>query len=117
AAEEASEPAFARQLASLGDAYVNDAFGTAHRAHASTAAVAELLPSAAGLLMERELEALGGALEQPRRPFVGIVGGAKISSKLAVLESLLPRVDRLMVGGAMAFTFLRAQGRQTGRSL
>jgi phosphoglycerate kinase len=117
AAEEANEPAFAGQLAALGDAYVNDAFGTAHRAHASTAAVAGLLPSAAGLLMERELEALGGALDQPRRPFVGIVGGAKISSKIAVLENLLPRVDRLIVGGAMAFTFLRAQGRKTGRSL
>ena len=116
-AEEANDPAFARQLAGLADAYVNDAFGTAHRAHASTAAVAELLPSAAGLLMERELEALGGALDQPRRPFIGIVGGAKISSKIAVLENLLPKVDRLIVGGAMAFTFLRAQGAQTGRSL
>ncbi|HEY3110720.1 MAG TPA: phosphoglycerate kinase, partial [Chloroflexota bacterium] len=116
-AEEANDRAFARQLAGLADAYVNDAFGTAHRAHASTAAVAELLPAAAGLLMERELEALGGALDQPRRPFVGIVGGAKISSKIAVLENLLPKVDRLIVGGAMAFTFLRAQGARTGRSL
>src|SRR5205823_6087980 len=89
----------ARQLAALGEAYVNDAFGTAHRAHASTTAVAALLPSAAGLLLERELDALGGALDQPRRPFVGIVGGAKISSKIAVLENLLPRVDRLLVGG------------------
>jgi phosphoglycerate kinase len=117
AAEEANDADFARQLASLGDLYVNDAFGTAHRAHASTAGVAAYLPAAAGLLMDREIEALGGALDHPKRPFVGIVGGSKISSKIAVLENLLPKVDRLLIGGAMAFTLLRARGCRTGRSL
>ena len=117
AGEEANDPEFARQLAGLGDVYVNDAFGTAHRAHASTVGVARYLPSAAGLLLEREVEALGGALERPRRPFVGVVGGSKISSKIAVLDNLLPRVDRLLIGGAMAFTLLKARGCRVGRSL
>ncbi|HEV8634113.1 MAG TPA: phosphoglycerate kinase, partial [Chloroflexota bacterium] len=117
AGEEANDPEFAGQLAGLGDVYVNDAFGTAHRAHASTVGVARYLPSAAGLLLEREVEALGGALERPRRPFVGVVGGSKISSKIAVLDNLLPRVDRLLIGGAMAFTLLRARGCRVGRSL
>src|SRR5579885_2759588 len=115
--EETNDPGFARRLANLGDVYINDAFGTAHRAHASTVGVARYLPSAAGLLMQREIEALGGALESPKRPFVGIVGGAKISTKIAVLENLLPRVDKLLVGGAMMFTFLKARGCQVGRSL
>ena len=115
--EEANDPNFAQQLARLGDAYVNDAFGTAHRAHASTVGVARYLPAAAGLLLEAEVAALGGALERPRRPFVGIVGGSKISSKIAVLDNLLPRVDRLLIGGAMAFTLLKARGCRVGRSL
>ena len=117
AAEEAGEEAFARQLAALGDAYVNDAFGAAHRAHASTATVARYLPSAAGLLMEREVAALGNLLAAPRRPFVAIVGGAKVSSKVAVLDNLLPKVDTLLIGGAMAYTFLAAGGTAVGNSL
>jgi phosphoglycerate kinase len=117
AAEEAGDAAFARQLASLGDAYVNDAFGAAHRAHASTATVAGYLPSAAGLLMEREVAALGNLLGAPQRPFVAIVGGAKVSSKVAVLEQLLPKVDTLLIGGAMAYTFLAAGGTAVGGSL
>ena len=117
AAEEAGDEAFARRLAKLGDAYVNDAFGAAHRAHASTATVAGFLPAAAGLLMEREVAALGGVLEAPRRPFVAIVGGAKVSSKVAVLEHLLPKVDALLIGGAMAYTFLAARDAAVGASL
>ena len=116
-AEEAGDADFARQLAALGDAYVNDAFGAAHRAHASTATVAGYLPSAAGLLMEREVAALGSLLGAPRRPFVAIVGGAKVSSKVAVLEHLLPKVDTLLIGGAMAYTFLAAGGVAVGNSL
>jgi len=116
--EEKNDPGFAGRLARLGEMYVNDAFGSAHRAHASTEAVARRLhPAVAGLLMERELEYLGRALEQPQRPFVAILGGAKISGKIEVIEALLGRVDRLLVGGAMMFTFLRARGRATGRSL
>jgi len=115
--EEANDPTFARQLAGLGDVFVNDAFGTAHRAHASTVGVAKELPSAAGLLLEKEVQALRGALEKPARPFVAIVGGSKISSKIAVLENLLPRVDRLLIGGAMAFTLIKAGGGQVGLSL
>ena len=116
--EEKNDPDFARQLASLGDLYVNDAFGSAHRAHASTEGVARLLhPAVAGLLMEKELAYLGQALDHPRRPFVAILGGAKISGKIDVITALLLRVNRLLVGGAMMFTFLRAQGRATGRSL
>jgi phosphoglycerate kinase len=115
--EEANDARFARQLANLGDLYVNDAFGTAHRAHASTAGIAAYLPSAAGLLMEKELSALGGILEAPGRPLVAIIGGAKVSTKLGVLEHLLGRVDALLVGGGMANTFLRAQGHEVGRSL
>ncbi|HEY2955964.1 MAG TPA: phosphoglycerate kinase [Candidatus Eisenbacteria bacterium] len=115
--EETNDPGFARQLAALGDLYVNDAFGTAHRAHASTDGVPRVLkPAAAGLLMERELEYLGRALDQPDRPFVAVLGGAKISGKIEVLNALLERVDRLLVGGAMMFTFLRARGLATGRS-
>jgi len=115
--EEANDPAFAARLASLADIYVNDAFGTAHRAHASTEGVAHLLPAVAGRLMARELEVLGSVLDEPRRPLMAIIGGAKISTKVGVLTNLIDRVDMLWVGGAMATTFLRAQGYSTGRSL
>ncbi len=117
AGEERNEPDFARALARLGDVFVNDAFGTAHRAHASTVGVATLLPAYAGLLMERELEVLGRLLRRPERPFVAILGGAKVSDKLGVIVNLLDRVDGLLVGGGMANTFLLAQGRDIGRSL
>jgi phosphoglycerate kinase len=115
--EEANDPAFARRLAALADIYVNDAFGTAHRAHASTEGVAHILPAYAGYLMIRELQMLGGVLENPRRPLVSIIGGAKISTKIGVLRHLLPRVDTLWVGGAMACTFYQALGEETGTSL
>jgi phosphoglycerate kinase len=118
AEEEANDPEFARALAELGDVYVNDAFGSAHRAHASTEGVTRFLsPCAAGLLMEKELEYLGGALESPRRPFIACLGGSKISGKIDVIQNLLPKVDSLLVGGAMMFTFLRARGFSTGTSL
>jgi phosphoglycerate kinase len=116
--EEKNDAALAGELAMLGDFYVNDAFGSAHRAHASTEGVAHHLhPAVAGLLMESELRYLGGALEDPVRPFVAILGGAKISGKIDVIENLLPRVDRLLIGGAMACTFFRAMGLETGGSL
>jgi phosphoglycerate kinase len=115
--EESNGEGLARRLAALADVYVDDAFGAAHRAHASTEGVAHLLPAVAGLLMTRELEMLGGVLTTPRRPLVAIVGGAKISSKLGVVRSLLARVDTLWVGGAMACTFYRALGEETGTSL
>ena len=115
--EEANDPAFARKLAAFGDVYVNDAFGTAHRAHASTEGVAHLLPAVAGKLMARELEMLGGVMDNPRTPVVAIVGGSKISTKVGVLDHLLDRVDVLWVGGAMACTFYRALGETTGTSL
>jgi phosphoglycerate kinase len=116
--EEANDPEYSRALAALADAYVNDAFGSAHRAHASTAGITEFLPDrAAGFLMERELSALGRLLGSPERPFVAILGGAKISGKIDVLRNLLPKVDRLLVGGGMMFTFLRSRGLETGRSL
>jgi phosphoglycerate kinase len=116
--EEANDPGFARRLAMLGDCYVNDAFGTAHRAHASTEGVTHFLrPAVAGFLMQKELDYLGRALDQPARPFVAVLGGAKISGKIDVINALLARVDRLLVGGAMMFTFARARGLETGRSL
>jgi phosphoglycerate kinase len=116
--EEANDPAFARRLAALGEMYVNDAFGTAHRAHASTEGVThDLRPAVAGFLMQKELDYLGRALESPQRPFVAVLGGAKISGKIDVITRLLGKVDRLLVGGAMMFTFLKAQGRPVGRSL
>jgi phosphoglycerate kinase len=115
--EEENDPDFARQLASLADVYVNDAFGTAHRAHASTAGVTAHLPAVAGLLLERELEVLGTVLAHPARPFVAILGGAKVSSKIGVIRSLLTKVDLLLVGGGMANTFLKAQGHEVGESL
>jgi len=114
--EEANDPEFARSLAALADVFVNDAFGTAHRAHASTEGVAHLMPAAAGLLMQKEVEILGGVLTSPREPLVAIVGGAKISSKIGVMENLLPRVDRMLVGGAMACTMLKARGAGVGSS-
>jgi phosphoglycerate kinase len=117
AEEEANDPAFARQLASLADLYVNDAFGTAHRAHASTEGVAHYLPAVAGLLMAKELDFMGRALASPRRPFVAILGGAKVSDKIGVIESLLPQVDRLLIGGGMANTFFLAKGYDVGDSL
>jgi phosphoglycerate kinase len=116
--EEANDEAFARELASLADVYVNDAFGSAHRAHASTEAMARFVKeSAAGLLMADELAYLGRALESPERPFVAVLGGAKVSDKLEVIENLMPRVDRLIIGGAMAYTFLKSRGVAVGRSL
>jgi len=115
--EEQNDPAFARRLASLADVYVNDAFGTAHRAHASTEGVAHVLPAAAGMLMAHELEVLSRVLDDPKRPLVAIIGGAKISTKMGVLTNLLDRVDTLWVGGAMACVFYRALGASTGRSL
>jgi phosphoglycerate kinase len=116
--EESNDPRLARGLAELGDFFVNDAFGAAHRAHASTVGIAEhLRPAVAGLLMERELEYLGGALANPAKPFVAILGGAKISGKIEVVEQLLPKVDALLIGGAMACTFYRAMGLETGKSL
>ena len=116
--EEQNDPDLARALAALGDFYVNDAFGTAHRAHASTEAVAHLLkPAVAGFLMERELRYLGDTLQNPKRPFVAVLGGAKISGKIDVIEALLPRVDEILVGGAMASTFFLAMNFQVGQSL
>ncbi len=116
--ETANDPEFAKKLAKLGDIYVNDAFGAAHRAHCSTEGVARLLPVAvSGLLMEKELNALGGLLQNPARPFTAIVGGAKISSKIGVLENLLDKVDNLIVGGGMAYTFVKANGGKIGNSI
>jgi phosphoglycerate kinase len=115
--EEKNDPEYAKQLAEGFDLYVNDAFGAAHRAHASTEGVAKLLPAYAGLLMEKELTALGGLLGEPRRPFVAIIGGAKVSSKIDVLQALVSKVDTLAVGGGMANTFLLAAGRKVGTSL
>ncbi|HEV2125791.1 MAG TPA: phosphoglycerate kinase, partial [Chloroflexota bacterium] len=116
AEEEANDPAFAKQLASLADVYVNDAFGTAHRAHASTEGVAHYLPSAAGLLMQAEIDTMGRALLRPDRPFVAIVGGKKVSDKIGVLNNLIQRADRILVGGAMANTILKAHGLEIGQS-
>jgi phosphoglycerate kinase len=117
AQEEKNDPEFAKALASYADVYVNDAFGTAHRAHASTVGVAELLPAYAGFLMEREIEMLSKLLESPERPFGAVLGGAKVSDKIKVLEHLMDKVDVLVVGGGMANTFLLAQGRAIGKSL
>jgi len=115
--ETANDPGFAEQLAELGDIFVNDAFGTAHRAHASTAGVAEYLPSAAGFLIEKEVAFFGKLLENPDRPFTAVIGGAKVSSKIAVLEKLLTKCDTLVIGGGMAYTFLKVQGYTIGSSL
>jgi phosphoglycerate kinase len=116
--EEGNDEKFSRQLASLADYYVNDAFGTAHRAHASTVGITKFVPkSAAGLLMEKELQYLGRALHDPERPFVAILGGAKVSDKIPVIQNLLTKVDALIIGGGMAYTFLQAKGEQVGKSL
>jgi phosphoglycerate kinase len=118
AGEEKNDPELAKAFAALGDFYVNDAFGSAHRAHASTEAVAKLIkPAVSGFLMEKELQYLGAALENPRRPFVAVLGGAKVSGKIDLIENLLPRVDEILIGGAMACTFFRAMGLETGTSL
>jgi phosphoglycerate kinase len=115
--EEANDPAFAQQLARLADLFVNDAFGAAHRAHASTVGVAAYLPAVAGLLMEKELKHLGQALDAPVRPFVAILGGKKVSDKIAVIKNLLAKADALLIGGGMAYTFLKAKGYEIGGSI
>ena len=117
AAEEKNEPEFAKALASLAEIFVNDAFGTAHRAHASTAGVADYLPAVCGYLIQKELTIMGGALEDPKRPFVAILGGAKVSDKIGVINSLIEKVDTLIIGGGMAYTFFRAMGYPTGTSI
>jgi len=118
AEEEKNDPQFAKGLAALCDVYVNDAFGAAHRAHASVEAIVRLVPeAAAGLLMEKELRYLGAAIGNPERPFVAIIGGAKVSDKIEVIQNLIPRVDRLLIGGAMAYTFFKAMGKPVGKSL
>ncbi|MPW25931.1 phosphoglycerate kinase [Alkalibaculum sp. M08DMB] len=115
--EEENDKQFSRELASLGDIFVNDAFGAVHRAHASTAGVAEFLPAVSGLLIEKELRIMGNALENPERPFVAILGGAKVSDKIGVINNLIDKVDTLIIGGGMAYTFLKAQGYEIGTSL
>ena len=115
--EEANNPEFAKELASFGDVYVNDAFGTAHRAHASTEGVAHYLPSYAGFLIEKEVKFMAPLLENPEKPFVAIIGGSKVSSKISVLESLVKTCDAIVIGGGMAYTFLKVQGHQIGKSL
>jgi phosphoglycerate kinase len=118
AAEEENAPAFAKQLAELADVYVNDAFGSAHRAHASTEGITKFVAqAAAGYLMNKELDYLGKALSDPKRPFVALIGGSKISSKIDVIKHLLPRVDHLLLGGGMTFTFMKAQGLEIGQSI
>jgi len=117
AEEEKNDPEYAKQLAALADLYVNDAFGTAHRAHASTEGVAHLLPGAAGFLIEKEIQHLGQVTQDPPRPFVAIMGGAKVKDKIALIDNLLPKVDTLLIGGGMAYTFLKAQGHGIGNSL
>lgn len=115
--EEKNDPAFSKELSELGDLYVNDAFGTSHRAHASNVGLASNLPSAIGFLVQKEVDSMGNMLEDPKRPFVAIMGGAKVSDKIGVIENLLGKVDTLLIGGGMAYTFLKAQGYEIGRSL
>ncbi len=115
--EEKNDPEFSKELASFAEIYVNDAFGTSHRAHSSTAGVADYLPAVSGFLIEKELEFLGGALENPKRPFIAILGGAKVSDKIGVIENLLDKVDTLIIGGGMAYTFFKAQGLNIGTSI
>lgn len=117
AGEEKNDPELVEAFANMADLYVNDAFGAAHRAHASTTGVAEKLPAAAGKLMEKEIEALGNALENPERPFTAIVGGAKVKDKISVIDNLLDKVDNLIIGGGLAYTFIKAQGHEIGKSL
>jgi 3-phosphoglycerate kinase len=114
--EEANDAAFAKQLASLADVFVDDAFGTSHRAHASTAGVTKFLESAAGFLLEKEIQYLGNAVQNPQKPFYVILGGAKVSDKIGVIENLLPKCDGIIIGGGMAYTFLKAQGKSIGNS-
>ncbi len=115
--EEKNDPAFSKELASLAEIYVNDAFGTAHRAHASTAGVADYLPAVCGYLIQKEISVMGGALTEPKRPFVAILGGAKVSDKIGVITNLLDKVDTLIIGGGMAYTFMKALGYSTGTSI
>lgn len=115
--EEKNDSEFSKKLAALGDIYVNDAFGTAHRAHATTAGIADYLPSAIGFLIKKELDIMGKALTEPERPFVAILGGAKVSDKIGVIENLMDKVDALLIGGGMAFTFYKAQGHEIGKSI
>ncbi|MEF2795276.1 MAG: phosphoglycerate kinase [Hydrogeniiclostridium sp.] len=115
--EEKNDPAFAKELASLAEIYVNDAFGTAHRAHASTAGVADYLPAVCGYLIQKEITIMGGALTEPKRPFVAILGGAKVSDKIGVINNLLEKVDTLIIGGGMAYTFMNALGYSIGTSI
>lgn len=115
--EEQNDPEYSKALASMAEIYVNDAFGTAHRAHSSTTGVADYLPAVSGFLIEKELEFLGGALEKPKHPFVAILGGAKVSDKIGVIENLLDKVDTLIIGGGMAYTFYKAQGHHIGTSI
>ncbi len=115
--EEKNDPAFAKELADMAEIYVNDAFGTAHRAHASTAGVADYLPAVCGYLIQKEIEIMGTALENPKRPFVAILGGAKVSDKIGVIENLADKVDTLIIGGGMAYTFIKAKGGRIGASL
>lgn len=117
AREEKNDSEFAKELAGLAEIYVNDAFGTSHRAHASTAGVAEYLPAVSGFLIEKELDFMGTALENPQRPFVAILGGKKVSDKIGVINALLEKVDTLIIGGAMAYTFFKAQGYEVGNSI
>ena len=115
--ETKNDESFAKELASLADIYVNDAFGTSHRAHSSNVGVASLLPSAVGLLIEKEIDIMGKALEDPEHPFVAILGGAKVSDKIGVIDNLISKVDTILIGGGMAYTFLKAQGKEIGKSL
>ena len=115
--EEKNDPSFAKELASLAELYVSDAFGTVHRAHASTAGVAAYLPAVSGLLVAKELEVMGGALNDPKRPFVAVLGGAKVSDKIGVINNLLDKADTIIIGGGMAYTFAKAQGGSIGKSL
>lgn len=115
--EKKNDPAFAKELASLAEIYVNDAFGAAHRAHASTAGVADYLPAVCGYLMQKEIDFIGGTIENPKHPFVAILGGAKVSDKIGVIENLIDKVDTLIIGGGMAYTFMRAMGNTTGTSI
>ena len=117
AEEEKNDPAFAKELASMADIYVNDAFGTAHRAHASTAGVADYLPAVCGYLIQKEISVMGGALADPKRPFVAILGGAKVSDKIGVINNLIGKVDTLIIGGGMAYTFFKAKGNPVGTSI
>ena len=115
--EEKNDPSFAKELASMAELYVSDAFGTVHRAHASTAGVAAYLPAVSGLLVAKELEIMGGALQDPKRPFVAVLGGAKVSDKIGVINNLLEKADTIIIGGGMAYTFAKAQGGSIGTSL